>query len=838
MRRRPPSRHRPESLRFESLESRQMLTLLANGEEVLDSLPVGGSESFEFQAVDLESVRVSVGETGVGGEPRVRVFDAAGVQVGDSNGFDSALVELKANGSGTYRAVVTDQGNNDPLDYRIRIITLPTTPELIPGRDEVLSNGEESLTSLPVGGFNVHSFEANAADTVRFSVGELGGDAEPAFKLYGPDGVLIQSDAGNTAAAVEFTAPTSGTYTALVFDDGNSEALDYDARVLTIPGEVDLIPGRDSTLVNGGQTDSQFTAGGFNLHQFEVESSETFRISVGEKNTVAEPKIQVYNQAGVLVGSASGFQSASLQLTPLVGGTFTAVVSDDADNDPLEYRIRMISIPGIPIRLADRDSILNNGNETAGTIAIGALNHHQFTAEAGETVRLAIGETSGNAEPRVQVFDSEGRFVAENTSDWSAVVQFEAPADGRYTAIVSDDNTNDPFEYTARMIRVPDQPSLLPGRDSALVNGEETLSAHGVGQLNVHTVRVNELGTVRVSVGETGGVGEPRLQVFGPEGELIGDDVGNSSAVVEFEAAATGQYTVVVNDGDDNDALEYRIRAISLPTTAIQLADRDTLEATTSASGLEIAIGAFNYHRFRPVVGVDATLTVARTGGPGEPTVQVFDPTGAFVESVVDGANAVLTFRPTMAGVYTAIVSDAGNQEAFTYDFEASPAAPLPGDYNTDRLVNDADRLVWAAGYGGSTPEALAADGNGDGRVDAADYTLWRDNVTNGAGTAVAAAAAALTPAVAEAPAPPAVPTVAEPVLATIAPVQSLSAAETAAPLSTEPTPVGASDASLLLYLASLNQNDDAEDQPTDGETPAEQDTATESTDEALASAF
>ncbi|MEM8494855.1 MAG: dockerin type I domain-containing protein, partial [Planctomycetota bacterium] len=59
-------------------------------------------------------------------------------------------------------------------------------------------------------------------------------------------------------------------------------------------------------------------------------------------------------------------------------------------------------------------------------------------------------------------------------------------------------------------------------------------------------------------------------------------------------------------------------------------------------------------------------------------------------------------------------------------------SALLLGDYNGNGEVDAADYTVWADNFGSTS--ALAADGNGDGVVDAADYTIWADNF--GAGTA------------------------------------------------------------------------------------------------------
>ena len=48
------------------------------------------------------------------------------------------------------------------------------------------------------------------------------------------------------------------------------------------------------------------------------------------------------------------------------------------------------------------------------------------------------------------------------------------------------------------------------------------------------------------------------------------------------------------------------------------------------------------------------------------------------------------------------------------------------------------DYAVWKSNFG---TNYLAADGNGDGIVDAADYTVWRNHFGTGAGSSSAASA-------------------------------------------------------------------------------------------------
>jgi len=52
------------------------------------------------------------------------------------------------------------------------------------------------------------------------------------------------------------------------------------------------------------------------------------------------------------------------------------------------------------------------------------------------------------------------------------------------------------------------------------------------------------------------------------------------------------------------------------------------------------------------------------------------------------------------------------------------------GDYDQNGKVDAADYDVWKSAYGAAaTPTGSGADGNGDGIVDAADYSIWRDNL-------------------------------------------------------------------------------------------------------------
>jgi hypothetical protein len=60
-------------------------------------------------------------------------------------------------------------------------------------------------------------------------------------------------------------------------------------------------------------------------------------------------------------------------------------------------------------------------------------------------------------------------------------------------------------------------------------------------------------------------------------------------------------------------------------------------------------------------------------------------------------------------------------------DLGINQATVPPGDYDHDGIVATADRTVWTNTFGSTTQ--LAADGSASAVIDAADYSVWRDNI-------------------------------------------------------------------------------------------------------------
>ena len=86
---------------------------------------------------------------------------------------------------------------------------------------------------------------------------------------------------------------------------------------------------------------------------------------------------------------------------------------------------------------------------------------------------------------------------------------------------------------------------------------------------------------------------------------------------------------------------------------------------------------------------------------------------------------------------------------------DARPVS-IPGDYNGDGIVDAADYTVWRDTLG-QADVGLAADGDGSGVIDDGDYTVWQTNfgaVSFGSGAGSGAALPSASPLSAAVPEP------------------------------------------------------------------------------------
>jgi hypothetical protein len=114
-------------------------------------------------------------------------------------------------------------------------------------------------------------------------------------------------------------------------------------------------------------------------------------------------------------------------------------------------------------------------------------------------------------------------------------------------------------------------------------------------------------------------------------------------------------------------------------------------------------------------------------------------PTGDFDRSGAVDPNDYARWKQTFGQLAVPPGSGAdGNGDgiinAADYTVWRNSFSVLPGDYNDDGSVGPEDYDKWKETFGESITPGTAADGNWDGIVNAADYTVWRNHLGTGGG--------------------------------------------------------------------------------------------------------
>jgi hypothetical protein len=237
----------------------------------------------------------------------------------------------------------------------------------------------------------------------------------------------------------------------------------------------------------------------------------------------------------------------------------------------------------------------------------------------------------------------------------------------------------------------------------------------------------------------------------------------NSKAIIQDEIVKSGNQAVEVSRAANSDT-RWAMPQEGFPSQRFVIVDWDMrVSQAPNSEGFGPFFGVDTYDAdVEPLVlgalGVDATT--------GDVLFQ-FEDTGVLTETGTDVAfdqwhhyRLVLDFATdTYLGIVngtlvatTGFVDRSRGLDDFTdADIAAFAAGPdavsrnltstavfdnflvrdgLPGDYDLDGDVDQADYIVWRASFG--NPESVPgnnADGNANGIVDAADYVLWRDNL-------------------------------------------------------------------------------------------------------------
>lgn len=219
---------------------------------------------------------------------------------------------------------------------------------------------------------------------------------------------------------------------------------------------------------------------------------------------------------------------------------------------------------------------------------------------------------------------------------------------------------------------------------------------------------------------------------------------GSSRVVLQGGVAITGLLDVI--DGEVDLAHNQMTGDLAVRSGASLIVGGEGSEATpttlniagfyTQDGGSTLSLDLFSSESFDGIVAEgDASLggSLVVAAAPG------FEASVGQTYAVLDSASR--------SGQFDAIeLPDLADDLMWHVDYTSSSVellVAIAGDYNGDGTVNVADYTVWRDSLGMSG-DALSADGDGSGTIDAGDYQIWRTNFGASAAAIIASQAQAV----------------------------------------------------------------------------------------------
>jgi len=566
-----------------------------------------------------------------------------------------------------------------------------------------LQLGQVQTGSIAPAQSNAYTFTANANDQIDFTVSVTSGNLIPRVALYNPTGSLLSSNyagspyncSGSTVEMNTVTLPTSGNYTVLVTDCGDTNTGNYSlyAQLTDSPvGPVSLLLGQVQTGTIGSSAQSS-------SYSLTASANDVLNFTLTRTSGSLIPKIRLYNPNGSLLswnyaGSPYNCSGSTVEMNTVTlpaNGTYTVLVGDCGDTNTGNFALysQRMNNPSGAVSLSF-------GQTLAGLLASpSGSNTYSFAANANDVVSFTMTTTNGTLIPKIGLYSPGGTLVSSNYADSpyncsGSTVEMNTislSAAGTYTLLVGDCGDTLTGNYAIYMQRTNNPTGFAAVLWGQVQNGTIGSAA----QSNSFTFAGTSGNVVNFTMVTTTGSLVPRLRLHNPTGAQIGSNYAGSpygcgGSTVQMNSVnltQTGTYTMLVGDCGDTNTGTYTISSQCFGVCTVPTSTNTTMGASPNPS----------------YIGQNVTLmaTVSATAATGSVTFK--DGAATLGTVALSGGAASMMLSTLTLGAHSLTAAYSGDGS-----YAASTSAPYTQTVNSPPTYAISGTLTYfGGGLGGAT---------------------------------------------------------------------------------------------------------------------------------------
>jgi hypothetical protein len=755
---------------------------MTNGANHAGKIHRGDLDQWSFDATKDDAISLSIGQIPGGAvagfSPWIRLRGPDGANLGLILPLTApATINVIAPLTGTYTVVAASFNVHTGIGEYLLTLAKTPGPFVVPPGDEggPMTNGANHPGKIHPRDLDQWSFTASKDDAISVSIGEiLAGGADPGFnpliRLRGPDGATLGLAQGELVAAIDVTAPLTGTYTVVVASFTVPTGIgEYLLTLAQTPGAF-VVPAGDEggPMTNGVNHPGVIHRGDLDQWTFIAAQGTAISVGIAEVVTGADPGfdpwIRLRGPNGADLGSFQGPLGAVINVTAPLTGTYTVVVaSHTVANANGSYLLQVAGAAAAAAPTTVNDVYSAHLDTPLVIAAPGVLSNDNSNGGGPITAELVTTSTDGtltlNADGAF-TYTPTSFFVGTTTFTYRAInsvgtgsiatvtitvnaaspptaindaftMPIDIPSGVRAPGVLANDSSNGGGPMSAVLVTSVSHGALTLNGDGSFIyspnpgfSGADSFTyraANASGPGNTATVSITVSGpptaqppTGLIASSIVGNVITFRWDA--PLGGLLPTDYVVEGGLIPGQVLASLRtdsafpiYTITAPSG----AFYVRVHTISGASRSEASNEiRVFINVPSPPSAPANLVGVVN--------GSSLSLAWRNTFAGGAPTSVMLDVTGAIVGSLPLGPTDTATFPTVPAGTYTirlratnaAGASAASNPVTLTFPSPCSGAPLPPANFLAYKIGNTA-YVIWDPPLTGRAPTSYVLNVGG-----------------------------------------------------------------------------------------------------------------------------